>query len=146
MTPLATFRLKPIRAAAGMPAETGAPEAPPQEDPEELRRLIDAWNPLIQLMLFKRRGLRTVVRKTNADGQQILYGNERILPPIALERGFRRVGIEPVSTRYFRLLPNVPAASSLASDLAPEPLQIARGGSLGLYVGADQALYLVPLP
>ncbi|MGZ8481589.1 MAG: DUF2269 family protein [Candidatus Limnocylindria bacterium] len=47
MTPLATFRLKPIRAAAGMPAETGVPEAPPQENLEELRRLIDAWNPLI---------------------------------------------------------------------------------------------------
>lgn len=47
MTPLATFRLKPMRAAAGMPAETGVPEAPPQENPEELRRLIDAWNPLI---------------------------------------------------------------------------------------------------
>ena len=47
MTPMATFRLKPIRAAAGMPAETGVPEAPPQENPEELRRLIDAWNPMI---------------------------------------------------------------------------------------------------
>ena len=47
MTPLATFRLKPMRAAAGMPAETGVPEAPPQEDPDELRRLIDAWNPLV---------------------------------------------------------------------------------------------------
>ena len=47
MTPIATFRLRPIRAAAGMPPETGAPEAPPQENPEELRRLIDAWNPLI---------------------------------------------------------------------------------------------------
>ena len=47
MTPMATFRLKPIRAAAGMPAETGVPEAPPQENPEELRRLIDAWNPMV---------------------------------------------------------------------------------------------------
>ena len=47
MTPMATFRLKPIRAAAGMPAETGVPEAPPQENPEELRRLLDAWNPMI---------------------------------------------------------------------------------------------------
>ena len=47
MTPLATFRLKPIRAAAGMPLETGVPEAPPQANPEELRRLIDAWNPMI---------------------------------------------------------------------------------------------------
>lgn len=47
MTPLATFRLAPMRAAAGMPAETKVPEAPPQENPEELRRLIDAWNPLV---------------------------------------------------------------------------------------------------
>ncbi len=47
MTPLATSRLKPIRAAAGMPAESGAPEAPPPENPEELRRLIEAWNPLV---------------------------------------------------------------------------------------------------
>lgn len=47
MTPLATIRLKPIREAAGMPPETGAPEAPPQENPEELRRLIAAWNPMI---------------------------------------------------------------------------------------------------
>jgi hypothetical protein len=47
MTPLATIRLKPIRAAAGMPLETGVPEAPPQENPEELRRLIDAWNPMV---------------------------------------------------------------------------------------------------
>lgn len=46
MTPLATIRLKPIRAAAGMPLETGVPEAPPQENPEELRRLIAAWNPM----------------------------------------------------------------------------------------------------
>lgn len=47
MTPMTTLRLKPIRAAAGMPAETGVPEAPPQENPEELRRLLDAWNPMI---------------------------------------------------------------------------------------------------
>lgn len=47
MTPLASFRLNPIRAAAGMPvAGSGAPEAPPVEDPDELRRLLQAWNPL----------------------------------------------------------------------------------------------------
>lgn len=46
MTPLATFRFKPMRVAAGMPAEGGAPEVPPQENPEELRRLIEAWNPV----------------------------------------------------------------------------------------------------
>ena len=46
MTPLASFRLNPIRAAAGMP-EFGKKDAPiPVEDPEELRRLVDAWNPI----------------------------------------------------------------------------------------------------
>lgn len=47
MTPMAASRLKPIRAAAGMPPEAGVPGAPPQENPEELRRLIDAWNPML---------------------------------------------------------------------------------------------------
>jgi SAM-dependent methyltransferase len=74
----------------------------------------NAWNPLIQLMLFKRRGFRTVVHKTGADGAEILYGNERVVPPVVLRRGFCRVGVEPVSTRYFRFLPNIPIASTLA--------------------------------
>jgi uncharacterized membrane protein len=47
MTPMASMRLKPIRVAAGMPVEgSGAPEAPPREDPAELARLLQAWNPL----------------------------------------------------------------------------------------------------
>ena len=47
MTPLVTFRLYPIRAAAGMTKPDAKPDdvAPP-EDPEELRRLIAAWNPV----------------------------------------------------------------------------------------------------
>ena len=47
MTPMATFRLQPIRAAAGMPVSGPKAEAAPQaaEDPEEMRRLIAAWNP-----------------------------------------------------------------------------------------------------
>ena len=46
MTPMASLRLQPIRTAAGM--ATGGPrptEAGP-EDPAELRRLLDRWNPV----------------------------------------------------------------------------------------------------
>jgi uncharacterized membrane protein len=45
MTPMATFRLNPIRAAAGMERDTKEGQAAPVENPDELRRLIAAWNP-----------------------------------------------------------------------------------------------------
>lgn len=45
MTPLATVRLGRIGAAAGMP-RTGKEPGPGVEDPDEMRRLIDAWSPL----------------------------------------------------------------------------------------------------
>lgn len=46
MTPLASFRLQPIRTAAGMPSSGPKPAEAQPEDPEEMRRLIAAWNPL----------------------------------------------------------------------------------------------------
>lgn len=46
MTPMATIRLRPIRAAAGMPRDDQKDGEAPAEDPAELRRLIAAWNPL----------------------------------------------------------------------------------------------------
>jgi uncharacterized membrane protein len=47
MTPLVSFRLNPIRVAAGMPAQPEKKDAPvPVEDPEELRRQLLAWNPV----------------------------------------------------------------------------------------------------
>ncbi|MBW3613414.1 MAG: DUF2269 domain-containing protein [Chloroflexi bacterium] len=45
MTPLATTRLGRIGAAAGMPQGKGA-DVTVSEDPEAMRRLIAAWNPL----------------------------------------------------------------------------------------------------
>ena len=45
MTPLATTRLNRIGAAAGVPQGKGA-EAVVAEDPEAMRALIAAWNPL----------------------------------------------------------------------------------------------------
>ncbi|MBA2632291.1 MAG: DUF2269 family protein [Chloroflexi bacterium] len=47
MTPLVSFRLNPIRAAAGMPpVPIKKDQAAPPEDPAELRRQLDAWNPV----------------------------------------------------------------------------------------------------
>jgi uncharacterized membrane protein len=47
MTPLVAMRLNPIRLAAGMPAQPEKKDAVvPPADPAELRRQIDAWQPL----------------------------------------------------------------------------------------------------
>lgn len=45
MTPLATNRLAAIGVAAGLPAR-GKDPAPATENPEAMRQLISAWNPL----------------------------------------------------------------------------------------------------
>ena len=46
MTPLASLRLQPIRTAAGMATSGPRPTEAQPEDPEEMRRLIAAWNPI----------------------------------------------------------------------------------------------------
>jgi SAM-dependent methyltransferase len=73
----------------------------------------NGWNPLVQLMLFRVRGFKTIVDRTTADGQRILYGNERITIPSVMARGFDEAGIERQAVRYFRILPNVAAAETL---------------------------------
>ena len=59
MTPLVAFRHNPIRVAAGIAAAPAKKDAPvPVEDPEELRRQLDAWNPvpvaILGLAVFRR--------------------------------------------------------------------------------------------
>jgi 2-polyprenyl-3-methyl-5-hydroxy-6-metoxy-1,4-benzoquinol methylase len=61
----------------------------------------NAWNPLQQLVLFKMRGTKTIV---DVDG--VPWGNERILTAGRLRRQFERCGIEKITLRYFRTLPN----------------------------------------
>ena len=41
----------------------------------------NGWNPLLQLVLFRRRGFRTVIERTTETGERFLYGNERITVP-----------------------------------------------------------------
>jgi 2-polyprenyl-3-methyl-5-hydroxy-6-metoxy-1,4-benzoquinol methylase len=75
----------------------------------------NGWNPLLQLVLFRRRGFQTIVDRTTEAGEKILYGNERITIPTVLSRGFSASGITEQSVRYFRVLPNVRAADALMS-------------------------------
>lgn len=75
----------------------------------------NGWNPLVQMSLLHRRGLRMVDERITADGERILYGNERITVPSVLVRGFEGVSIVCESVRYFRVLPNFPFADRLLS-------------------------------
>lgn len=68
----------------------------------------NAWNPLVQAALLRARGTRTII--THLDQQ---WGNERITTPANLLRLYRRHGLEQVSLRYFRTLPNHPIADRL---------------------------------
>lgn len=75
---------------------------------------VNAWNPFIQLMLLRRRGLNTITYYEDADGNRIHYGNERILPAAALVRWFRRAGLVDPKVSYYRVLPSHPAFDRLA--------------------------------
>lgn len=68
----------------------------------------NAWNPLLQLQLFKQRGFKTKVQKKLPNGEVVEYGNERITFPSVLVKNFRQAGIETITSRYYRTLPNWP--------------------------------------
>lgn len=54
----------------------------------------NAWNPLIQLQMFRIRGFRTVVEKTDvATGERFLFGNERLVTGGKLRHLFERVDV-----------------------------------------------------
>jgi SAM-dependent methyltransferase len=95
----------------------------------------NAWNPFLQLVLFRRRGFQTIVERTTEQGEHILYGNERITIPTVLARGFADAGIVQQSVRYFRVLPNVKAADAFLSLEKWVPRQAAPLFSHYNYVG-----------
>lgn len=66
----------------------------------------NAWNPLLQLQLFLRRGFKTKTVFVDSDGKHIEYGNERITSPSALRRHLQRAGFQVTKIRSFRILPN----------------------------------------
>ena len=64
---------------------------------------VNALNFFMQALLIKRRGLKTIINKTDERGQVVLYGNERILPSSTLKWLFNQSGLKHVSTRYLRI-------------------------------------------
>ncbi len=73
----------------------------------------NAWNPLMQIMLFRQRGFRTISEYVDATGRHHLYGKERVVTPAALFAALGQEKLEKVSLRYFRLSPNWSQADSL---------------------------------
>jgi len=66
----------------------------------------NAWNLLIQLVLFKNRGFQTVDSYEDKNGKKHVYGNERIITAKTISKIFNRLEISHVHTQYFRLFPN----------------------------------------
>lgn len=78
----------------------------------------NAWNPLIQLQMFRIRKFRTVVEKTDAaTGERFLFGNERLLTGGKLRQLFERVGVSGRS-KSIRFLPTKLSTSPLLVRLA----------------------------
>ncbi|MBN1849828.1 MAG: methyltransferase domain-containing protein [Deltaproteobacteria bacterium] len=70
---------------------------------------VNAYNPFMQFTLMKKRGLKTIDKRNNANGKAYLYGDERILPARQVARLFRKHHLKIKSLRYFRV-----ASSALA--------------------------------
>jgi SAM-dependent methyltransferase len=78
----------------------------------------NAWNPLIQLKMFRIRGLNTITEKTDtATGEKFSYGNERLVSGGTMTRLFRDVGVAG-STRLFRLVPTALAMNETVVRMA----------------------------
>ena len=74
----------------------------------------NGWNPMLQLMLLRQRGFKTIREHIDDEGQRHLYGVERITTGARVGRHFAAHGFKPVSLRYFRVLPNVACVERLA--------------------------------
>ena len=69
---------------------------------------VNAWNPLLQLQLLRRRGLQTICHFEDENGNLLPYGNERILTASRLKRWFRDVGLRRGEAKYYRVFPSHP--------------------------------------
>ena len=63
----------------------------------------NAYNPLMQLYLFKKRGFRTIRREIGKNGKTFLYGDERIMTAKRVVELFESNGLRAKSLRYFRM-------------------------------------------
>lgn len=61
----------------------------------------NAWNPLVQLIMIRMRGFKTLKTYPGPDGEPVLYGDERITTPGLIKRGFSRVGMRNIKSTFF---------------------------------------------
>lgn len=75
----------------------------------------NAWNPLIQLHLFRKRGFRTLREYYDSDGKKHMYGNERVTTPGSIAMLFvDQNSFQKLSASYFRTLPNFNAVEKFS--------------------------------
>jgi len=74
----------------------------------------NSLNPLLQIVLFAKRGWKTVKTYKDEFGGEHPYGNERVLSARVLCKSLETRGIETVKIRYFRIFPNHPIFDSAA--------------------------------
>ena len=74
----------------------------------------NGWNPFLQASFFHYRGWRTIREHVDAEGRRHLYGVERITTARRIERLFAGQGFSPLTSRYFRVLPNFSFVERLA--------------------------------
>lgn len=72
-------------------------------------------NPLLQAMLLRRRGWRTVRTYRDAAGRERPYGDERVVTGARLAALFGRVGFVTERLVHWRLFPNRPVFERLAA-------------------------------
>lgn len=75
---------------------------------------VNALNPLLQLLLLRRRGFKTIIQLESEGGQLIPYGNERILTASSLKRWLQKAGLSESTVSYYRILPSDPRFDRLA--------------------------------
>jgi 2-polyprenyl-3-methyl-5-hydroxy-6-metoxy-1,4-benzoquinol methylase len=64
---------------------------------------VNAYNPLMQLHLFKKRGFQRIKEQIDEQGRRYLYGVERIMTPRIALQLFEKNQLKAKSLRYFRV-------------------------------------------
>jgi 2-polyprenyl-3-methyl-5-hydroxy-6-metoxy-1,4-benzoquinol methylase len=102
----------------------------------------NAWNPMVQFMLFRARGFQTIREYQDADGTGRLYGRERVTTVGAVVRAFARHGFRCVGRKYYKIFPNSPkfAAAEALLRKASWPAFFYANYAVALvkYEGIDQ--------
>jgi len=88
----------------------------------------NALNPLIQLLLIKKRGINTVKEFTDEEGNIFPYGDERIVSPYTLKKILENKGFKVKLIKFFRVLPRRISYSAgiKFTDFIEETLMIER--------------------